>query len=118
MNKGTPIPEGADKRFPKHFIQNIQKTMTGHYTERFCKIHSNNAEGLSGTTAVRTAHQIIEAFPWDTAPKHLLWDNDRIYREHFSARLSGMTIKEVTTSDQTSMGVPALPIMPTPAPFR
>jgi putative transposase len=30
-------------------------------------------------TAEWTAQQIVEAFPFDSAPKHLLRDRDRIY---------------------------------------
>ena len=37
-----------------------------------------------------TAQQIIEAFPWDEAPRFLLRDRDRIYGEYFSRRGEGM----------------------------
>ena len=34
-------------------------------------------------TANWTAQQIIEAYPWDTAPKYLLRDRDSIYGAYF-----------------------------------
>ncbi len=49
-------------------------------------------------TAAWTAQQIVEAFPWDTAPKYLLRDNDGIYGHEFTKRVKGMEIKEVKTA--------------------
>jgi hypothetical protein len=36
-------------------------------------------------TAQWTAQQIVEAFPWDTAPRYLLRDRDSIYGAAFHA---------------------------------
>ncbi len=44
------------------------------------------------------AQQIVEAFPWDTAPKYLLRDRDRIYGDWFRRRLKNMGIEEVLTA--------------------
>jgi transposase InsO family protein len=49
-------------------------------------------------TAMWTAQQIIEAFPWDTAPKYLLRDRDSIYGAYFRQRVKNMDIKEVITA--------------------
>lgn len=49
-------------------------------------------------TARWTAQQIVEAFPWDSAPKYLLRDNDSIYGLEFSERVEGMGIKETKTA--------------------
>ncbi len=49
-------------------------------------------------TADWTAQQIVEAFPWDTAPKYLLRDRDGIYGPAFVNRVKGMGIKEVKTA--------------------
>ena len=49
-------------------------------------------------TANWTAQQIVEAFPWDTAPKYLLRDQDSIYRANFRQSLKNMVIKEVVTA--------------------
>jgi putative transposase len=49
-------------------------------------------------TAEWTAQQIVEAFPWDTAPKYLLRDRDSIYGSHFRKRLMNMGIEEVMTA--------------------
>jgi putative transposase len=46
-------------------------------------------------TAQWTAQQIIEAFPWDTAPRYLLRDRDAIYGEFFQHRMANLGIKEV-----------------------
>jgi hypothetical protein len=46
-------------------------------------------------TARWTAQQIVEAFPYDTAPRYLLRDRDRIYGSCFANRVRGMGIEEV-----------------------
>jgi putative transposase len=45
-------------------------------------------------TAAWTAQQIVNAFPYDTAPKYLLRDRDAIYGSVFVQRVQGMGIKE------------------------
>jgi putative transposase len=42
-----------------------------------------------------TANQIVEAFPYDTAPKYLVRDNDGIYGDVFRKRIAGLGIEEV-----------------------
>ena len=44
------------------------------------------------------ARQIIEAFPWETAPRYLLRDRDRSYGQVFRDRICMMGIKEVVTA--------------------
>ena len=46
-------------------------------------------------SAIWTAQQIIEAFPFDTCPRFLLRDRDRIYGEYFRKRVKHMGIDEV-----------------------
>ena len=46
-------------------------------------------------TAEWTAQQIINAFPWDSAPRFLLRDRDKIYGEYFCRRVSNMGIEQV-----------------------
>jgi len=41
---------------------------------------------------------MVEAFPWDTAPKYLLLDRDRIYDDWFRRRVKNMRIEEVLTA--------------------
>lgn len=45
-----------------------------------------------------TAQQLIEAFPFDSAPRYLVRDNDRIYGGEFSRRLIGMGMRETALS--------------------
>ena len=47
------------------------------------------------------AQQIIEAFPWDTAPRYLLRDRDAIYGERFRRRVHSLLIKEVITAPRS-----------------
>jgi hypothetical protein len=47
-------------------------------------------------TAEWTAQQMLEAFPFDTAPKYLLRDRDRIYGQEFRKQVEVMNIKEVS----------------------
>ncbi len=49
-------------------------------------------------TAAWTAQQIVEAFPWDEAPKYLLRDRDSIYGADFQKRIKSMGIEEVRTA--------------------
>src|SRR5205809_2909760 len=46
-------------------------------------------------TAEWTAQQILEAFPFDLAPKYLLRDRDRIYGHAFREQVAFMQIQEV-----------------------
>ncbi len=49
-------------------------------------------------TAEWTTRQIVEAFPWDTAPKYLLRDRDSIFGTTFRQRVHSMGIEEVLTA--------------------
>jgi transposase InsO family protein len=49
-------------------------------------------------TAEWLARQITEAFPWDTAPKYLIRDNDRAFGAVFRARVRAMGIRDRPTS--------------------
>ncbi|MGD9200047.1 MAG: integrase core domain-containing protein [Chitinispirillia bacterium] len=49
-------------------------------------------------TAHRTANQIVQAFPYDTAPKYLIRDRDSIYGNYFQNRIKNMDINEVIIS--------------------
>lgn len=46
-------------------------------------------------TAEWTAQQLVEAFPWDTAPRYLLRDQDMIYSKTFQPRVRHRGIEEV-----------------------
>ena len=45
-------------------------------------------------TAEWLARQIVEAFPWDTAPTYLVRDNDRAYGQVFTRRVRAMGIRD------------------------
>jgi putative transposase len=61
-------------------------------------IHCNVTEN---PTAQWTAQQIIEAFPWDSAPKYLLRDRDAIYGNAFRQRVLGMGIEQVLSAPRS-----------------
>ena len=46
-------------------------------------------------TAEWTAQQIVNAFPWEEAPRYLLRDRDGVYGEAFRRRVRNMDIKQV-----------------------
>jgi len=46
-------------------------------------------------TATWTAQQIVEAFPWESAPRYLVRDRDKIYGLKFRDRVKGMRIEEI-----------------------
>jgi len=56
----------------------------------FAVTHNPTAEWL--------ARQITEAFPWDSAPKYLIRDNDRAFGVAFKARVRAMGIRDRPTS--------------------
>src|SRR5262245_45717566 len=45
-------------------------------------------------TAEWLAQQIVEAFPWDTAPRYLIRDNDAAYGQAFTKRVRRMGIRD------------------------
>jgi len=49
-------------------------------------------------TAEWLARQITEAFPWNSAPKYLIRDNDRAFGVTFKARVRAMGIRDRPTS--------------------
>jgi transposase InsO family protein len=52
-------------------------------------------------TAAWSAHQLVEAFPHDTAPKYLLRDRDQIYGAQFRHRVAGLGAEEVLTAPRS-----------------
>jgi putative transposase len=52
-------------------------------------------------TSEWVARQLLEAFPWDTAPRYLLRDRDRIYGDSFSEAARWLGIREVLTAPQS-----------------
>ena len=58
-------------------------------------VHFNVTES---PTAAWTSQQIVNAFPWDTAPRYLLRDRDGKYGEAFTHRVESMDIEQVLIS--------------------
>jgi len=48
-----------------------------------------------------TAHQLREAFPWDSAPRYLLRDRDRIFGQEFVEQVKAMGIKQVLSAPRS-----------------
>ncbi len=44
-----------------------------------------------------TTQQVVDAFPWDTAPRYVLRDRDQIYGAYFDRRVAGLGIEQVLT---------------------
>jgi putative transposase len=61
-------------------------------------VHFNITENPTGHW---TAQQLIEAFPWDTAPRYLLRDRDAIFGEPFRRRVGSMGIEQVLTAPRS-----------------
>jgi transposase InsO family protein len=47
------------------------------------------------------AHQIVEAFPFDTAPRYLMRDRDSIYGKRFRTRAQSLHIEEVISAPRS-----------------
>ena len=61
-------------------------------------IHFNVTEHPS---AEWTAQQMVDAFPWDTAPRYVLRDRDQIYGAYFDRRVEGLGIEQVRTAPRS-----------------
>ena len=61
-------------------------------------IHFNVTEN---PTAQWAARQMVEVFPWDSAPKYLLRDRDAIFGEAFRRRVASLGIEEVLSAPRS-----------------
>jgi transposase InsO family protein len=61
-------------------------------------VHFNVAEH---PTAQWTAQQLVEAFPFDSAPRYLLRDRDGIYGETVRQRIKSLGIEDVITAPRS-----------------
>src|SRR4051794_18628428 len=52
-------------------------------------------------TAEWTAQQLREAFPWESAPRYLLRDRDRIFGHDFVQQVKAMGIKQVLSAPRS-----------------
>jgi putative transposase len=66
--------------------------------ERRRVVHFNMTEH---PTAQWTAQQVVDAFPWDEAPRYLLRDRDRVYGDSFRQRVYNMGIEEVVIAPRS-----------------
>ena len=74
------------------------------YVLVFLSIHRRRVIHFNVTehpTAAWAALQVVEAFPWDTAPRYLLRDRDAIYGRWFRRRVKNMGIEEVLTAPRS-----------------
>ena len=65
-------------------------------------MNRNACEEPCPYTAAWLSQQVIEAFPWDTAPSFLLRDRDASYGSVFSGRVAAMGVTEVVTAPRSS----------------
>ena len=66
--------------------------------ERRRIVHVN---ATANPTECWTAHQVIEAFPFDAAPRYLIRDRDATYGEWFRRRVKHVGIQEVVIAPQS-----------------
>ena len=66
--------------------------------ERRRVVHFNVS---ASPTAYWTGQQLVEAFPWETAPRYLLRDRDGLYGAEFSSRVQSMGICDVKTAPRS-----------------
>jgi putative transposase len=52
-------------------------------------------------TAEWTAHQLREAFPWESTPRYLLRDRDRIFGHEFVEQVKAMGIEQVLSAPRS-----------------
>jgi putative transposase len=66
--------------------------------ERRRVLHFNVTDSPS---AIWTGQQIVEAFPWETAPRFLIRDRDKIFGNNFVHRVGSMGIEQILTSTRS-----------------
>ena len=57
-------------------------------------------------TAEWTAQQIVEAFPFDTAPRYLIRDRDSIYSSRFCSRVKSLRYRRSAYSSALALAKP------------
>jgi hypothetical protein len=107
MVKQRNPPSQSWKYFPKNHIKDIAAVdfftvPTVKFQILYCFIvfchHRRRIIHFNVTanpTAQWTAQQMTEVFPYDSAPKYLIRDRDKIYGDFFVQRTNKMGIKEV-----------------------
>jgi hypothetical protein len=55
-------------------------------------IHFNVTES---PTAAWTGRQMVDALPWDTAPRYMIRDRDKKFGDEFNHRVSALDMKQV-----------------------
>ena len=66
--------------------------------ERRRVVHFNVSDS---PTALWTGRQLVQAFPWDTAPRFLLRDRDAIYGPEFLCSVSSLGVEDVRASPRS-----------------
>src|SRR5262245_42015945 len=94
LNKDAPVPRAIQAIGAIHANPILVPTLA--FRRLFvCLVLGHQRRRLLGfavtehPTAEWLARQITEAFPWDTAPKYLIRDNDRAFGGVFKARVHG-----------------------------
>ena len=67
-----------------------------HYRRKV--VHFNVTEH---PTAQWTAQQLVEAFPWETAPKYLVRDRDAVHGASFQRRVTSLGFEQVLTAPRS-----------------
>ena len=84
----------------------VVPTATFHLLFGFIVLHHERRQIVHfGVTANPTmawvAQQIREAFPWGTAPRHLIRDRDGAYGQSFRSTVTAMGVEEVVTAPRS-----------------
>jgi putative transposase len=90
-NKSVGVKNGCPYGLHRSFSSVCYwRSILAHERRRI--VHFNITEH---PTAQWTAQQVVEAFPWNEAPRYLLRDRDRVYGASFRRRVRHMGIEEV-----------------------
>ena len=82
----------------------IQESSLFSYSSCTSGVGSSTFNITEHPTASWTAQQVVDAFPWDKAPRYLLRDRDRIYGDAFRRRVRHMGIEEVIIAPRSGHG--------------
>jgi putative transposase len=107
MRRPSPRPSSTWRTFPEAHIRDIVAvdffvvpTLTFRLLFGFLILRHHRRELVhvnvtDHPTAAWAAHQLVESFPEETAPKYLLRDRDAIYGNVFVRRVKGLGMSEI-----------------------
>jgi putative transposase len=100
MRRRSSKPSPTWRRFLETHLSEIAAALTFRLLFGFIILRHHRRElvhiNVTGhPTAEWAAHQVVDAFPYESAPRYLLHDRDAIYGSRFTRRIAGLGMQEI-----------------------